>query len=95
MQEVKISQVFEILCLCFESSELLDDLKYSQEIFKTDQEHHKKIMPKSGALFISKDAQATALASHLYPLIAKEDLLNNFKGSVCAFCETAREKNLK
>jgi len=35
------------------------------------------------------------LASHLYPLIAKEDLLNNFKGSVCAFCETAREKNWK
>ncbi len=34
------SQVFEILCLCFESSELLeDDLKYSQKIFKTDQEH--------------------------------------------------------
>jgi len=89
------SQMFEALCLCFEPTELLGDgLDYTKDLFKTGQDQQKKVMPKSGVLLVSKDAYASPLASHLYPVIEKEPLLNNFKGPVCAFCDTARQRDV-
>ncbi len=41
-----------------------------------------------------KAGQTSVLASHLYPVIDKERLLNNFKGPVCAFCQTARQRDV-